>query len=431
MDLDTLVSFGLVLVLVLVGGVFAAAELALVSLRESQLAALERESKRGARAAQLARDPNTFLAAVQIGVTAAGFLSAAYGASTLAPDVAVMLVSIGIADFIAQPIALIGMTMIIVYLSLVLGELVPKRFALQRSAGVSKLVARPLYGFSRLMQPVIWLLSVSTNFVIRILGGNPHAINEEMSGDELRDLVSAHHGLSDDERTIVRDVLGAGDRRVSEVMLHRADVDFLRGDMTLGEAREQVRALPHSRYPVIGESVDDVTTFVHVRDILDADANAADAIIADVARRIVVLPGTNHILPSLTTLRGEGVHLAVVIDEYGGTDGIVTLEDLMEELIGDIVDEYDIPPVIMVDGPLESILRIEGSLNLEDFAELTSVQLEDGPYETVAGFMIARRGRLPEVGDTVLVDRLRLTVSEIVGRRLVTIDVERITLLGG
>ena len=236
MDTDTLLNLGLVMVFVVVGGVFAATELALVSLRESQLNQLEKTGSRGSKVATLARDPNTFLAAVQIGVTVAGFLSAAYGASTLAPDVAPTFEALGLSENAASSVALVAMTLLIAYLSLVFGELVPKRFALQKSAPIALAVAPPLARFATLMRPVIWLLSKSTNMVVRLLGGNPNAAGEEMSEDELRDLVGAHESLEDDERQILQDVFTATDRTLREVMRPRGAVDFLDGGMSLAEA---------------------------------------------------------------------------------------------------------------------------------------------------------------------------------------------------
>ncbi|MGO1288057.1 MAG: CNNM domain-containing protein, partial [Cellulosimicrobium funkei] len=180
MDSGTWTNIGLVLLFILVGGVFAGTEIALVSLRESQVARIEKQSARGARVAAVARDPNRFLAAVQIGVTVAGFFSAAYGASTLAPDLAPALEDLGLSSGLADTVALVGLTLVIAYLSLVLGELVPKRIALQRSAGVALVVAPPLDRFATLMRPVIWLLSRSTDGVVRLLGGDPSARSEEM-----------------------------------------------------------------------------------------------------------------------------------------------------------------------------------------------------------------------------------------------------------
>src|SRR5664279_107402 len=420
MDQYTVINVGLVLPFVLVGGVFAATEMALVSLRESQLGQMEQQGSRGAKVADLARDPNTFLAAVQIGVTVAGFLSAAYGASTLAPDVAPLLTSAGLSDGPADTVALVAMTLFIAYLSLVLGELVPKRFALQRSAGLALAVAPPLAKFATVMRPVIWLLSISTNAVVRILGGDPHATNEKMSDEELRDLVGSHEGLEADERRILHDVFAATDRSVKEVMRPRGEVIFLKSEQSIAAAVVVVRKLPHSRYPVIGGSVDEVLGFVHVRDLLDPVAETAGETVADVTREIVELPSTNRMLPAMTLLRREGVHIAVVIDEYGGTDGIVTLEDLVEELVGEITDEYDLPdPTDRGTG----LSQLDGGLNIEDFAERTGIELADGSYETVAGYVVDRLGRMPSVGDSILVGDHQLLVSEIQGRRISRLDV--------
>ena len=423
MDVYTWLNLALVLLFVLIGGVFAATELALVSLRESQLHALERESTRGKTVAHLARDPNRFLAAVQIGVTVAGFLSAAYGASTLAPDLAPLLVVLGLSKGAADTLALVGLTLLVAYLSLVLGELVPKRFALQKASSFALALAPPLQVFATLMRPVIWLLSVSTNAVVRLLGGDPHARSELVSDEELRDLVDAHEGLEVEERHILSEVLDATNRLVKEVMRHRGDVDFLVGKQTIPAALEEIRSLPHSRYPVIGRSIDEVLGFVHVRDLLDPDAHPGATTVAEVVRAIVFLPGTNRILPAMTQLRRAGVHIAIVVDEYGGTDGIVTLEDLVEELVGEIHDEYDLPvPEGHSDENGQARLA-DGGLNIEDFTDATGVELEDGPYETAAGFVTYRLGRMPQVGDTVSAGDYQLRVAALDGLRVSVIEV--------
>lgn len=203
MDQSTLVNTGLVLLFILVGGLFAGTELALVSLRSSQITRLERQGRRGARVAAVARDPNRFLASVQIGVTVAGFFSAAYGASTLAPAFAPALQRTGLHETAAQALALVLLTLLIAYLSLVLGELVPKRIALQRSVAVSLAVAPTLDRFASLMTPVVWFLSVSTNAVVRLLGGSPTTASEPMTEEELRDLVAEHEGLGEEKRRIL------------------------------------------------------------------------------------------------------------------------------------------------------------------------------------------------------------------------------------
>ncbi|GAA4124516.1 hemolysin family protein [Knoellia locipacati] len=438
MNQDTALAFGLVLVFVLVGGIFAATELALVSLRDTQLGAMERSSGRGAKVARLARDPNTFLAAVQIGVTVAGFLSAAYGATTIAPDVAPLLERLGVPEGAAGTLALILMTLVIAYLSLVFGELVPKRLALQRAAPIALAVAPPLSRFATLMKPVIWLLSRSTNAVVRLLGANPEAAGDEMSEEELRHLVGHHKDLEADERQILKDVFAATDRNLKEVMRPRGEVDFLDSSSTLAEAREVISRTPHSRFPVTRRhSVDDVVGFVHVRDILSADAGAgaggdgtgAAATIEPLVREITVMPSSGRVLSALTRMR-EGVHMALVVDEYGGTDGIVTLEDIVEELVGDIRDEYD-PAEEASTGeepgegelPLDATTEIDGGTHLSDYAELTGTEVAVERYSTVAGLVLEHLQDIPVVGDSVVVDGRRLTVLEMDGRRVARVRV--------
>lgn len=418
MNQETLTNFGIVLVFVLIGGVFAGAEMALVTLRESQIGQLEQQSKRGERVAELARNPNRFLSAVQIGVTVAGFMSSAYGASLLAPDLSVVLVDWGIPAGAADPVALVVMTLFIAYLSLVLGELVPKRLALQRSEGVSRLVAPPLERFATLMRPAIWLLSKSTDFVVRLLGGDPSAQREEITQAELRELLAGHEGIGEKERTILDDVFTAGERQVREVMLPRTEVDFLDANTDLDAAAGVVHEKPHSRYPIKDGSADDVVGFVHARDILNPEARRSGRVVGDLRREILVLPGTNRIVPSLSEMQRRRAHLALVVDEYGGTAGIVTLEDLVEELVGDIRDEYDESDASQQGARTDGIVDVDGLMNIENFAEETDVVIPEGPYETVAGYVIATLGRLPVVGDRVEVSGRELEVLELDGRRV-------------
>jgi putative hemolysin len=419
-DSQTWVSLGLVVVFVVVGGVFAATEIALVSLRESQVNQLEQRGGRGERVAAIARDPNRFLSAVQIGVTVAGFFSAAYGGATLAPDVAPYLVDLGLDAGAADTIALIAMTLLIAYLSLVLGELVPKRLALQRSASVALATGPVLDRFATLMRPVIWLLSVSTDALVRVLGGDPNAVNDAVSDDELRDIVTTHEGLGDDERQILSDVLAATSSTLKEVMQPRGDVEFVDGRMSLVEAVAWVSGQQYSRYPVTGDSFDDVTGFLHVRDLLDVGRDD-ERTVADVQREVLHLPATNRVLPTVSIMRKEGTHLAVVVDEYGGTDGIVTLEDLVEEVVGDIRDEYDAPEPVFDEVGAATV--IDAGLTIEDFAEATGIELPDGDYETAAGYLVARLGRLPDVGDGIDVGTARLEVEEMDGRRVTRIAI--------
>ncbi|WAC67704.1 hemolysin family protein [Microbacterium sp. SL75] len=416
---DLALNIVLVVVFVLVGGVFAATEMALVTLRESQVNALAARGRRGQKVADLARNPNTFLSAVQIGVTVAGFASAAYGASSIAPSVTPLFTNLGLDQGAAATIATITLTLVIAYLSLVLGELVPKRLAIQRNAAFAYAVAPVLNGFAKLMRPVIWLLSISTNVLVRLLGGDPNKTGEELTDEELRDIVSSHEGLPADERRILDDVLSLRDRHVSEVMRPRPEVVTLDAGGTIADAYEQVRDLPFSRYPVAEQTIDDVVGFVHVRDLTDDPERALSAVM----REIRYIPSTARVLPTLTTMRAEGSHIAVVVDEYGGTDGIVTLEDLVEEVVGEIFDEYDTD----AEQPLSEGEHgtVEGRLNLQDFEEATGVALARGASDTVGGFVVERLGRLAHVGDVVEVDGATLQVSAVDRRRVAELLVTR------
>ena len=411
-----------VLFFVLLGGFFAAAELALVSLRENQVQRLAESSRRGRRLASLTADPNRFLAAVQVGVTLAGFVSAGFGAAQIAPELAQPLISAGLAEGVAQTLAFVVITVLIAYLSLVLGELVPKRIALQRVEKVALFAAAPIDFIARLFRPFIVALSFSTNVIVRIFGIDPTAGKESISGEELRDLVAGHEELSEDERNLIDDVFEAGERELREVMLPRTEVDFLDASLPVADAVRRVVDQPHSRYPVIRGSADDVVGFVHIRDILDPDASNRGEYVSQMCRPVVAFPGSKVVLETLTEMRRDRHHLAIVQDEYGGTAGIVTMEDLVEELIGDIKDEYDVDAMPRQPRVLGQVV-IDGLLNLEDFEDETGVVLPDGPYETVAGFLVAALTRLPVVGDTVVEGDNEFRVVELDGRRISRVSV--------
>lgn len=420
MDSQTLVNLLLVLLFVLVGGVFAATEMAIVTLREGQVRALEAGGERGRRLADLVRNPNQFLSAVQIGVTVAGFFSSAYGGSTIAPDLVPGLVAIGIPEGAAGTVALVAMTLLIAYLSLVLGELVPKRLAMQRNLAFTRVLGPPLGVFAMLVRPVIWLLSVSTNAVMRLVGGSTSAEEEEMTPEEIRDLIEGHQGLHPYPRRILTDVFRAGDRALARVLRPRTDIEFLAGDLSVEEATAQVVHSSHSRFPVTGRDVDDVTGFVHIRDLMRADpASRATTQVSDLARPILALPDSLDVLPALARLRGDKQSLALVVDEYGGTAGMVTMEDLVEEVVGEIYDEYDTgtDPEDATRHRGEAVV-VDGSLNVEELSELIGTDLSGEDVDTAGGLVMARLGRVARVGDVVEVAGHHLEVIGVDGRRV-------------
>ena len=436
--LDTLVVF----LFFVIAGVFAAAEMALVTLREPQVKALSHQGRRGRDVLKLLGHPNRFLSAVQLGVTLSGFLSASFGGATLSNALLKpLLMRWGLSERAAGVIGLVVVTAIISFFSIVISELTAKRLALQRPEGIALTLAPLVNGLATVFRPVIWAMGVCTNALVRLLGGDPSTGKEAVSSEELRAMVTSSPSLGDEERHIVDEVFSAGDHNLREVMVPRTEVDFLPGDMTAGTALREIGGAAHSRYPVIDGSPDRVLGFLHVRDLMDLPDDVAAAPIRRLVRPVLFLPETVTVLPALSRMRRRNAHLAIVEDEYCGTAGIVTLEDLVEELIGDITDEYDVVPAA---GPHALRGDLDGLLTVPEFAERTGYALPDGPYDTLAGFFMAQLGEVPRVGDAIVahLDRQvaslgrddapaacewRMTVTEMDGRRVAWLSAGPVT----
>jgi putative hemolysin len=412
-----LTDLALIAGLIVLASFFVAAEIALISLRDSQVREIATRGKRGARVAALAAHPNRLLAAVQIGVTVSGFLSAALGADQLGDYVIPWLESLGISNAWSTTISLLGVTLVIAYFSLVFGELVPKRVALFRAEEIAMATAGIINVVANIFRPLIWLLSKSTDIVLRAFGIDPKEARSQISEEELLDLVSGHAALSDEERDIVEEVFNASERQIHEVMVPRTEVDFMDVSLTVGKAIDLAVDKAHSRYPVIRGSSDEVIGFIHVRDLLDTSLATKETKIIELVRSIIFLPGTKGILPALSEMRKQGQHVAIVLDEYGGTDGIVTLEDLVECLIGDIRDEYDEDETDIAIESRTGDFEVDGLISIEDLVEQTNLEVPDGPYETASGFVMHHLGRIPKEHDVVVVDGVRITVLSMEGKR--------------
>ena len=328
----------------------------------------------------------------------------------------------GLAQGVAGPLSFAVVTACITLVTLIFSELAPKRLALQRTVSIAMFAAPTLDVISRLARPVVWLLSVSVDVVVRLLGADPRQGRQAMTEQEVRELVTGTQTLSADERRIVGEVFDAGKRQIREVLRPRTEVEFLAAGTTVGEAARIASSVPYSRLPVYQGSYDNVIGFVHIRDLLGPGAPDKAALVDEAVRPIKFLPISKTVLSALSEMRRERAHLAIVVDEYGGTAGIVTLEDLVEELIGDIRDEYDsgeAPATKLPQGEVE----VDGLLNLDEFAEQTSIRLPEGPYETVAGYVIATLGELPAPGDTVEIPGYTITVTEMDARRIARLRV--------
>ena len=413
-----LISIAIVLGLIALGGIFVAAEIALISLRDSQVKQISGKGKRGARVAKLAGNPNRFLAAVQVGITLCGFLSAALGAEQLGVYVIPRLESLGLSAGSSEIISIIGITLVIVYISLVFGELVPKKLALYKTESIALATASIVDRVAIIFRPIIWLLSHSSDLIVKLFGITSQSERNQISDIELMDLVSGHADLTKEEREIVEEVFNTSDRLLHEVMVPRTEVDFLDASLSISAARKLAVELAHSRYPVVRGSSDEVIGFLHVRDLLNPKLDDAEITIMEIVRDVIFLPGTKGVLPALTEMRSKRQHIAIVLDEYGGTDGIVTLENLVECLIGEIQDEYDghetQPNLQQRTGDME----IDGLISLEDLQDQTGIQLPEGPYETLSGFVMHKLGRIAQVNDVVRVDDARFTIVSMSGKRV-------------
>jgi putative hemolysin len=423
MNRPVLDALGVGLILTL-GGLLSVAQAALGSLREGQVRALAARGARGARVARLVGDPERVVLTVRIGTTLAGLSAAAFAAVTLAEDLMPTLLRWGVGADAVRPLAVAGVTLLVAYAALVVAELVPHRLVPHRAERWSLALAGPLDALAVVVGPLRWLLAASSGRLPGPTAGETRPAREHIGPEELRELVAAHEALGDDERRLIDEVFSARDCQLREVMVPRTEVDFIDASLPVSAAVAFALVRPHSRYPVVRGSHDDVVGFINIRDLLDSRLTDQGVLVGEIAREVPLLPATNRVLPALSQLRQLRAHLAIVVDEYGGTAGIVTLEDLVEELVGEIHDEYDEMPGTrrLAGGALE----VDGLLNLEDFAEETGVALPEGPYETVAGFVVAALGHIPRTGESATAGGHRFTVAALDGRRIARV---RITAL--
>jgi putative hemolysin len=422
--LNLFIDILVILVFTLFGGLFTAIEMAFITLRPSQLEQAKKAGdKKSKRMVELAQDPNRFLSAGQIGVTVAGFLSASFGAATLIPYLEPAFSALP--EGIRYTTILIILTLIIAYLSLVFGELVPKRIALANPIGVAKFTAAFIDIFSKAVKPVVWLLSKSTNGVVKLLGGDPEVTKDEITTAELKSMVMVHDELPTEEKEILTDIFEAGERTVEQVMKPRGDVIFLEARDKVASIIKTVSKAQFTRYPVIDDDLDGVLGFVHIRDLLlEYSKNSkTNKKVLDFVRPLLRIPGTAMIIPALASIKANSSQIALVVDEYGGTDGIVTLEDILEEFVGEIYDEYDQNTNKTLFRKTDGTLFLDGAISTEDFIEKTSLELEDGPYETLAGYIMHKLGRVAKLNDEVIVNGVKLVVSKIDHRRIVRVKI--------
>jgi putative hemolysin len=407
------VQLGLVVVLVIINAAFAGTELAMVSLREGQLQRLEKRSGTGAVLARLARQPNQFLATIQIGITLAGFLASAAAAVSLAEPLEEPLGFLGGA---AGPASVVVVTLVLAYFTLVFGELAPKRVAMQKAERWGLLMARPLAFLSRLTRPVVWLLSHSTDIAVRLMGGDPKVQREEVTEEELRDMVAVQPTFTPEQRQIIDGAFEIAERTLDEILVPRREVFVIDASLSCRDALARLAESGHSRAPVgAGGSLDQVTGAVHLRQLL----GAGDVPVSGVAMEIPMFPDSAKALHALRQMQAGRVQMALVIDEHGGAAGIVTVEDLVEELVGEIYDETD-PDLATVVYEADGTIVLPGRFPIHDLVDI-GVELPGGDYTTIAGLVLDQLGNIPAPGDGITIDGWRLQVRAMRGRAITEI----------
>jgi putative hemolysin len=418
----------LILVMILINGYFAAAEIALISARKSALQQKVEEGSKGAKVAlQLTGDPSSLLATIQIMITLAGMLASATAAVTLARPLQSWLAGLGSSFLatIAAGLSVFIVTLIISYVTLVLGELVPKQLGLQRADGVASAVSRPIAFFAAATRPVVWFLSSSTKVVGKLFGIDDAAGTQaRVSEEEIKLMVDEQEDLNENEKRMITEIFELGDTVLREVMVPRVDIMFVEDTETVAVVAERLHARGYSRVPVFHEDHDRVIGILVLKDlVVPISEGKDDENITDFLHEPIFYPETKDLLSTLSEMQEGRYQMVIVVDEYGGTSGIVTMEDILEEVVGEIVDETD-RELAAVREVEEGHWLVEGALDTEEAAELGFPVEESDEYDTLAGWLLEQLGHIPHVGEAWEADGYTFTVVAMRRRRISRIRVQ-------
>ena len=410
-------------ILIFLNGLFVAAEFSLVRVRRTRLEQLSDEGNRGARRVQkLVSQPARFLATIQVGLTFVGFLAATFAGASLVGGLADALRALPAIAPSAELIALLIITSLVSLFTIVFGELVPKALAYAYAERMAFLFAGPIDLLGRILAPLVWLLTTVTAAITRLFGITDTQ-GEKLTAEELMIIVErgGEQGVIEaEEQQMIGAVLELGEQRVHEVMVPRIDIAALPDDVTLEQLIDTIVAEGHSRIPVYQESIDNVIGILYAKDMLPVLAKNQEFDIRTLLRTPLFVPESISVDDLLHMLQRRKVHIAIVLDEYGGTAGMVTIEDLIEEIVGEIQDEYDVEEP-MVERISDTEARIDGRASMDDLTETFGVELDGADreqYDTVGGLVYHQIGGVPQVGDTIEVDGLTLTVESTDGRRV-------------
>jgi putative hemolysin len=409
-----------VVVLIVLNAFFVAAEYGLVTARRTRILELQQQGNRRARdVLRITGDPPRFIAAMQLGVSFTSLGIGALGEHAL---------TVALDPYMEIAIAIAIGYVVLTFVTVVIGELVPKGVALGHPEGTALWAAQPVRLFFLLFAPLIWVLRVSSDALLRAFGLEPPGAERGVHSEaELRMLVShstAQGEIEEEEREMIDKVFVFGDKDVADVMVAKPDVAAVSIDLPPEQALAVILESPYTRYPVYRESLDDIVGVLHVRDLFSAihDRGLAGVRLESLLRPAYVVPETKDLASLLQEFRLTNNHFAIVVDEYGAMVGVATLEDLIEEIVGEIEDEFDVPeePVEQIG---EDAYRVDGMFSIDDFNERFGTDLPEEDFHTVAGFVFGQLGRAPEPGDDVAYDGMRFDVIEVEGNRIERIAV--------
>ena len=422
---DTLLELAFIVFLVLLNGVFVAAEIALVTIRPSRVEQLVDEGRRGAsRVRRLIGDPGRFLAVIQLAITFIGFLASAFAGVSLASALSELLVSIGVGEGYSGAVSLLIVTVLLSLFTIVFGELVPKTLALAHPEAFALGLARPVDVIGRLFRPVVAGLTLVTRTISKAFGAEVTS-EAQITAEELRLIIErgGEQGILEaEEEQMINAVIELGERRLHEVMVPRIAIVALPATATFEETVDRIIEEGHSRVPVYETSVDEVIGILYAKDLLPflKESSAEPPDMRTLLRTPVFVPESMTIDDLLHEFQRRKVHIAIVLDEYGGTAGLVTIEDLLEEIVGEIQDEYDVEEPL-VESLGEDRARVDGRASVDDLLDEFDMRLtleDEDEYDTVGGLVYHRIGGVPVPGDEIRVDGLRLTVESTDGRRV-------------
>ena len=418
-------------ILLFINAIFASAEIAVISMNDNRIAKMMLEGdKRAIRLSKLTDNPSQFLSIIQVAITLAALLGGAFAAENFAGRLTGLLINIGvnIPYSVLNSVSVVLITLLLSYITLVMGELVPKRIAMKNAERLALSLSGLLYFISKLFAPVVWLLTVSTNGILRLLGIDPNETDDEVTEEDIRmmvDVGSEKGSINENEKEMIHNVFEFDNKTAEEVMTHRTEAVILWLDETEEEWDKKISESRHSRYPVCDGSADNVIGVLHVKEYYTIEDKSRENIMKMAVKPAYYVPETVRTDVLFQNMKKSRNHFAVVFDEYGGMSGIITMNDLLEQIVGDIDDDYLTPEEEEIKKIDDRTWRIKGSAYLDDVSKELGVSLPDEDFDTFGGLVFGILGIIPEDGSTLELEEygLKIVITEIKGRRLETATV--------